>query len=154
MAIYSLGETTIKTFPLYLGAVLEIIPSALSRISLMEFSFCGLTPAGGGNSPRVGLGFPAANGIGQQNLSSFVPDDPAEAASGTQIAIDWVTAPVPPAQFLRRFISGNIGSGQFELVIWRFPRGLKPALGGTIAHFVTTVPGTSSSIDISVAINE
>ncbi len=115
MAIYSLGVRTSNTTSA--AAALEIFTrSTADSVRLLEMTLSLVN----GTTSIVGVGFPAAIGLGP-TLTYGLQEDPPVPGSTVGVALSWTTGPTAPANFYRRAtVAGPVGSS------WpfTFPRGL------------------------------
>ena len=117
MAIYSFSaKTTIATAA---NACLEVLTSSTNRITILEIQINQSTTT----ISNIGLGFPAAIGVGAAGTVVGQAEDPGDTASKTNVAFSTyaTSRPTAPTNFLRTCdITGTIGC---ELT-WTFVNGL------------------------------
>lgn len=125
MARYSLGFATLD------GTVslpcAEIRSTSSDRPRILEIGM--LQVAAAASAMQIGLGVPAAVGIGPIAATKLLAEEPAEPFPAVTIATQWTTKPTVPTAFYRRYgAAAGVGNG----VIVGFPRGLSVALNSSV----------------------
>lgn len=153
MALYSLGMETPVFGSNYRGPYYEVVPSALSRIALMQFGFSAVVLTN--QNMSVGLGQPATPGSLFQYVLPYLPNDPSDPAALTQGCTQWGNPPTSPTNFFRRFVAGAVQTNSGFEWYWVFPRGLKNALGNSLTFSMVFGAGaTLASFFINSVVNE
>jgi hypothetical protein len=97
---------------------------------------------------NIGLGIPAALGVGPISAVKMLPEETADPAAAVLIATQWATKPTIPTNFYRRFgAATGIGNG----VIAGFPRGLSIATSSSLVLWNILA---NSLLEVHVTIGE
>lgn len=125
MARYDLGFTTVD------GTVslpcAEIRSTSSDKPRILEIGM--LQVAAAASALNIGIGVPAALGLGPIAATKMLPEETADPAASVLIATQWSTKPTAPTAFYRRYgAAAGIGNG----VIVGFPRGLSIAVSSSV----------------------
>lgn len=107
---------------------------------------------GGGTSPVMVLGRPAALGVSPRDIVPAVCEEPDAPAALSYMALDWVASPSPPVQVFRRQSIKQTTPAQG--VLWSFPRGLAIPQGGQLGLFNAQAGSSGNILDAWVAFDE
>jgi len=142
---YSIADLTSNGSP---GPIIEIRASATDYPTILELNLMCRSQ----QLLALGVGIPAAAGIGPKNALILIGDDPNAPPNGVTVATDWQTPPTSPTNFFRRV---SYASGPIFPFMVRFPRGLRLASGGSLVIWDLLVPGNvvSPSIDFSIVVD-
>lgn len=153
MALYSLSLDTPMFGSNYRGPYYEVVPSALSRIALMQFGFSVQVMTN--NNMSVGIGQPATPGSQYQYALPYLPHDPGDAPALTQGCAQWGNPPGTATQFFRRFVASAIQANTGFDWNWVFPRGLRNALANSLTFaMLFGSANTQCSFFINSVVNE
>lgn len=142
MARYDLGFRTLDGSNGLPAA--EIRSTSSDKPRILEMGFFQVTAANTG----IGIGVPAALGIGPISPVKMLAEETADPAGAVQIATQWTTKPTIPTHFYRRYQSATgIGNGY----IIGFPRGLAIAVSSSIVVWNTLA---NPLLDMHVTIGE
>lgn len=135
-------------------ALLELIAGPTDRPVITEIGFHLTTTFQLTTTVALGLGVPAANGVGPQ--PSMFGSQPYEAnypASAVQMITAWVKPPTAPTTYLRRqsVVQGffNSADGMFATpCVWKFPRGLTMSQNQHLVVFALSAIQTGVVADV------
>lgn len=88
-----------------------------------------LQVAAAASALNIGIGVPAALGIGPISPTKMLAEEVADPFAAVQIATQWTTKPKQPTAFYRRY---GAAAGQGNGVIVGFPRGLSIAVSSSV----------------------
>lgn len=125
MARYDLGFATLDGTVAFPAA--EIRSTSSDRPRILEISM--LQVAAAASALNIGIGVPAAIGIGPIAATKMLNEEPADPNPAVTIATQWTTKPTIPTNFYRRYgaVTG-VGNG----LIVGFPRGLAIAVSSSV----------------------
>ena len=125
MARYDLGFRTLDGTNAVAAA--EIRSTSSDKPRLLELGM--LQVAAAASALNIGLGVPAALGVGPISPTKMLAEEIADPAASVLIATQWATKPIIPTAFYRRVgAAAGIGNG----IILGFPRGLSIAVSSSL----------------------
>lgn len=141
MGVYSAAVRTLNTTTA--SPVMEIVANAVVSPRLIEISIFPQSAI----ANAIGLGRPAAVGVGPVSPVTVQPENLTDPAGQTQLSVQWATAATAPAAFVRRAtFSGSVaGIG----IIWTFPRGIIVSTNKTLVVWNLTT-GSIMCINVTV----
>lgn len=124
MALLSLAQRTSNVTTA--AACWEIRTTSSGKVTVQEIGASLVTAA----ATVIGIGTPAAIGVGPTSAQTFLREDGADQTAVTTACVAWgTTAPTVPANFVRRWsFPGTIGSG----IVFTFPQGLVIAASSSL----------------------
>ncbi len=144
MARYDLGFRTLDGTVAAPAA--EIRSTSSDKPRILEITM--LQTAAAASALNIGIGRPAALGVGPISPVKMLPEEVADPAASVLIATQWGTKPTIPTAFYRRIgAATGVGNG----LIVAFPRGLTIAVSSSIVLWNILA---NSLMDVSVSIGE
>lgn len=144
MARYDLGFRTLDGTVSAPAA--EIRSTSSDKPRLLELGMFQVAAAA--SAMIIGLGVPAALGVGPISATKMLPEETADPAAAVLIATQWATKPTSPTYFYRRInAAAGIGNG----MITGFPRGLSIAVSSSLVLWNILA---NSLLDCHVTIGE
>jgi hypothetical protein len=105
----------------------ELRSTSSDKPRLLELGM--LQAAAAASAMQIGLGVPAAIGIGPISPTKMLAEETADPAAAVLVATQWTTKPTVPTAFYRRAgAAAGVGNG----LILGFPRGLTIALSSSL----------------------
>lgn len=124
----------------------EIRSTSSDKPRLLELGMFQVAAAA--SALNIGLGVPAALGVGPISPTKMLAEEMADPTAAVQIATQWATAPTIPTQFYRRAgAATGIGNG----ILLAFPRGLSIAVSSSLVLWNILA---NSLLDVYVTIGE
>jgi len=144
MAIYSIGVRSTDVTIAHPSHTL--VTAATDRGAILEY---GVFLAGAG-ATTLGLGRPAAAGVGATASILLQAEDPGNPAATINSVLEWTTSdPTAPTNFLRRIgLPATIAVG----VIWTFPRGLIIPIGSNFVLW--NIVAVTTGLDAYAVVDE
>jgi hypothetical protein len=144
MARYDLGFRTLDGTVAFPAA--EIRSTSSDKPRILEIGMFQVAAAA--SALNIGIGVPAALGVGPISPTKMLPEEVADPAAAVLIATQWATKPTIPNAFYRRVgAATGIGNG----LIVAFPRGLSIAVSSSVVLWNILA---NSLLDAYVSIGE